>query len=182
MKSLIFILVAAMSVAIGAGELADLHKRLDRDGGVAPAVRNFEDMRAARHGVTEMGIERGGCFGRCPAYTFIVKSDGTFRYTGTAYVERVGSFTGKINKWQFDQLAWFVRDNGYMNLENKYALRVTDLSTVYTTAVINGRRKVISNYASAGPSKLWAVEQLIDGLLTKAEWSDAPKLAKPVSF
>lgn len=34
----------------------------------------------------------------------------------------------------------------------------------------NGKRKVISNHANSGPTTLWAVEQLIDGLMAKADW------------
>jgi hypothetical protein len=36
---------------------------------------------------------------------------------------------------------------------------------------------VICNYASAGPATLWAIEQLIDGLMSKAQW--VPGLPKP---
>src|SRR5580692_12083309 len=47
-------------------------------------------------GITEIGIERSGCFGTCPAYTFIVRSDGTFLYHGDSYVARKGDYTGTI--------------------------------------------------------------------------------------
>ena len=33
-----------------------------------------------------------------------------------------------------------------------------------------GRRKTVRNYGNAGPTKLWAVEQLIDKLLLEAKW------------
>jgi hypothetical protein len=55
---------------------------------------------------------------------------------------------------------------------------VTDNSTVYSTVVIGGKRKVISNYANAGPTKLWAVEQLIHKLVLEATW-DEDKAAPP---
>jgi hypothetical protein len=51
---------------------------------------------------------------------------------------------------------------------------VTDNPTVYTTVVMDGKRKVVSNYANAGPTKLWAIEQLIDKLLLEAKWDEKP--------
>ena len=46
----------------------------------------------------------------------------------------------------------------------------------YTTVVMNGKRKVIRNYANAGPTTLWAIEQLIDSLMTKVKWGETQKL------
>jgi len=52
----------------------------------------------------------------------------------------------------------------------------TDQAKVWTMAVANGKRKVVSNYQNAGPTKLWAIEQLIDALLAKAEWDPTPNM------
>lgn len=48
---------------------------------------------------------------------------------------------------------------------------VTDNPTTFTMVVMNGKRKTIRNYANSGPTKLWAIEQLIDGLMSKGKWS-----------
>jgi hypothetical protein len=140
--------------------------------------RSFDEVLSKNHGVTEIAIERASCFGTCPSYTFIVTNDGTFRYKGEEYVERKGEFTGKISVWDFDALARFIRDSGYMELEEHYFASVTDHPTVYTMVVMNGKRKCISNYANAGPTKLWAIEQLIDDLMTKAQWDARQKELK----
>jgi hypothetical protein len=58
-----------------------------------------------------------------------------------------------------------------MDLADAYTIAVTDNPTVYTTVVMNGQRKIISNYANAGPKTLWAIEELIDHLLDKATWN-----------
>jgi hypothetical protein len=68
-----------------------------------------------------------------------------------------------------------------MAFEDEYHPGVTDQSTTFTVVVMNGRRKVIENYANAGPSSLWAIEHLIDDLMAKAEWkSGLPKAPEPV--
>src|SRR5262245_57957328 len=161
------------------GEISDLFIKQSRDPCRSADMRHFvnhDEVASTNHGITEVGIERTICFGTCPAYTFILKNDGTFRYKGEEYVERKGEFTGTIPLWQFHQLAQFIRDSGYIELADAYSRTVTDHPTVFTTVVMNGKRKVISNYANSGPATLWAIEQLIDDLMAKADWRPPPKI------
>jgi hypothetical protein len=129
---------------------------------------------AKNNGITEIGLERTPCFGTCPSYTVIIKSDGTFRYTGENYVARKGKHTGKVSQSAFNQLAQFMKESGFTQLQDSYSRTVTDNPTVFTTAVVDGKRKVVSNYANAGPTKLWVIEQVIDKLLLEATWDEKP--------
>jgi hypothetical protein len=162
------------------GEISDYYARAHPEaaaqGLATPETsRSHEQVESTAHGITEIGIERGACFGTCPIYTFIIKSDGTCHYKGDKYVERIGEFSGTVPIGDFHELAQFIRDAGYMGFENGYRRMVTDHPTTYTTVVMGGKRKVIRNYANAGPTALWAIEELIDGLTTKATWSGAQK-------
>ena len=123
-------------------------------------------------GITEIGMERTVCYGTCPAYTVIIKSDGTFRYKGEQNAKRPGEHTGKISEWKLRELLEFIKDADYFALEDQYRNNVTDRPTVFTYIVLNGKKKIISNYANSGPTKLWAIEQLIDKLLLDAEWDN----------
>jgi hypothetical protein len=174
MRALItlIILVVATCQSVVAGEIADLHHRLAVDKPAAAATGANVRGTPAPHSITEIGIERAACYGTCPMYTFVVKSDGTCRYRGDDYVERKGQFAGTVPVWRFNQLARFIAESGFLNLRRDYDLEVTDHPSVYTMVVVNGERKVIRNYANAGPPTLWAVEELIDALLAKAEWDD----------
>ncbi len=128
------------------------------------------------HGVTEIGIERTPCFGTCPVYVCIITSSGTVRYHGEATAERIGDWETKIDPYKFHQLANYIAESGYWEMEDTFATSVTDGDTVYTTFLLKGRRKVFRNYASSAPPKLWALQQLIDGLLVGAAWHpSAPK-------
>lgn len=158
------------------GEIYDYYVKHPRDkSGGDRKSRSYDEVESTNHGITEIGIERTVCFGVCPSYTFIVKSDGTFRYMGFKFVEREGEFSGTIPLWNFHRLAQFVRDSGYMELEYSYWVAVTDNPTTFTTVVMNGKRKTVSNYANGGPTKLWAIEQLTDDLMAKARWDRSPK-------
>ena len=179
MKTLLigcFVIVTLLAVG---GEISDFHFKKNARDTLADGrkSRGHDEVASTNHGITEIGIERSGCFGTCPIYTFIVKSDGTFRYKGTKHVEREGEFAGTIPVWYFHHLAQFIRDSGYTELEDGYRPGGnTDHATVYTMVVMNGKRKTISNYANTGPTKLWAIEQLIDDLMAKAKW-DGPQKA-----
>jgi hypothetical protein len=178
MRNLIIaILVTTCSWTFG-GEISDIYFQSLRtnsiDSRLNNRVVNHSGIVSTNYGIAEIGIERTGCFGSCPAYTFIVKSDGNFSYKGEKYAERQGEFTGTIDVWEFNNLAKFINESGYMELKDTYTRLITDSSTTFTMVVMNGEQKVISNYAGSGPAKLWAIEQLIDQLLAKAKWNNSP--------
>jgi len=175
-KILIIAVLGTASLIAFAGEISDIHQG-QTNPTLAPSKksRSHDEVASTNHGITEIGIERTGCYGTCPSYTFIVKSDGTFRYKGVKFVEHEGEFAGKIPFWRFHELAQFIKDSGYMELEDYYARGMTDNPTTYTMVVMNGKRKTVRNYANAAPSKLWAIEQLIDGLMTKINWDGSAK-------
>ena len=176
MKTWTIAVFVSVTLVASGGEIADHF--------YTNAAQSFLDsMSSARppkvvstnHGITEIGIERTTCFGSCPAYTFIIKSDGTVRYKGIKFVERTGDFTGTIPVWYFHAIAEFIKDSEYDKLQEAYAALITDNPTTFTTVVTRGKRKTIRNYADSGPRKLWAVEELIDGLMAKTKWDGAPK-------
>lgn len=167
--------LAAHSLALG-GEIGVYHLQHARDKtGDVRKSRSHDEVDSTSHGITEMGIERSTCFGECPAYTFIVKSDGTFRYHGLEYVERKGEHTGTIPVRRFHDLAQFVKDSGYFECEDSYRREVTGPPGTYTMVVMSGKTKTVRNFAQAAPTKVWAIEQLIDGLMTHAKWDESRK-------
>lgn len=170
MKAFVILTLLVWSADVYGGEIADLHRKLYEN---KARDRSNDEVRSKDHGITEIGLERTLCFGTCPVYTVIMKSDGSLRYYGKRYVEKKGKLTGQVSKSRFNQLAQFIKDADFMELEHSYDRPVTDLPTVYTKVVMDGRQKVVRNYANAGPTKLWAIEQLIDKLLAEAEW-DTP--------
>jgi hypothetical protein len=167
------LLVTACSVA-SAGEIADLYAKAPQK----PTQTNLSSRATSNVGVSEIGLERTACYGMCPVYNVVIKSDGTVRYKGESNVKMKGERTGSVSPVKFNNVARFIKENGYMNLGGNYTVGVTDNPTVFTTVVMNGKRKVIRNYANAGPNKLWVIEQLIDKLLLDTDW-DVIKPAQP---
>lgn len=173
---------AAFRVFANGGELYEEFRKLHPQGpeidekGLSPGARSL--MPGAHPtGVSEIGLERGGCFGTCPQYTVVIKNDGSVRYFGERYVKHLGIRTGRIPQYYFQQLAEFVRDAGVASFNDDYeSMEVTDQENTYTLFVIDGKRKLIHNYAGCGPTALWAIEELIDKLVSETEW-DLPEKA-----
>jgi len=60
---------------------------------------------------------------------------------------------------------------GYSELEENYDSLVTDLPSIYTTLVTNGKRKTVRNYGSSAPASLSVLQNMIDDLLRTAKWN-----------
>jgi hypothetical protein len=158
---------------LSAGDIEDLYRQQAKEG--VPDPNPF--VKVKKTGLTEIGLEHAGCYGPCPRYTVFIRRDGSVLYRGGEYAKRKGEYTGRVSEKSFARLAQFILESGFLELQNSYSIGTTDLATVYTTVVVNGKRKVVSDYADAGPTKLWAVEQLIDKLLLEVTWDD--KAQKP---
>ena len=122
------------------------------------------------HGISEIGFERTGCYGTCPSYTFIITSGGKCRYEGGKHAKIEGKKTGRVSIIEFHRLAEFLLSIQFFALKDEYTASLTDSSSTFTTATLNGKRKIIDNYAGLGPAQLWAVEQILDGMVTRARW------------
>jgi hypothetical protein len=176
MKTLtITLLVAVCFSASGAdiavwGEIGEAYSKISHPD-VDLTHQAPAPITLTNHGVTQIGIERSACYGTCPVYTFVLNRDGTFRYKGEAFVERMGMFTGSVSVYEFNRLAQYMKDFGFMELRDGYGAPGDDGDTVFTMVVMNGTRKVVMDHSGFGPSKLWAMEQLIDHILLYAKWN-----------
>lgn len=124
------------------------------------------------HGISQIGLERGRCFVGCPAYTFIIYSDGSFRYVGEYGVEKMGEYTGNISLGQLNQVFKFINEIDFFSFKDSYTNPYLDSATSYVMVKQNDKIKVIENYANSGPASLWAIEQVIDHLLDTALWDE----------
>jgi hypothetical protein len=189
-KLLFFSLLTAWMVSRAvAGELSEQSAKAltksvlesveyDKDGnskGSRPFTSDRRDF-----GITEIAIERSGCFGRCPVYTAKISRDGTVTYTGRKYVNREGSFQAQVSPYLFDNLAELAVKIGYRDFSPVYTAGVTDMATVYTRVTYTDRKvKIVSDYADCGPVTLWAFEELIDKAISEAtDWKKVDPGAK----
>jgi hypothetical protein len=191
MKTLFFALTLLIIPLVAAGELATLHQELATPSSetsqdapeksdpnlpegvaLAPGVTGLGGSMPDRsnHGIDEIGLERTRCLTNCPAYTVIIKADGTFRYTGEYGVERMGEYTGQVEVGQLNQVMSFISESLFSGFEDTYSANFLDAPTTYVMMKTGNETKVIENYGNTGPATLWAIETLLDDLLETATW------------
>lgn len=176
--TLLFVFIPALAFG---GELEDLFReewknrserkesKKSQEDKVGPS-RSDVDVKSGKHGITEIGLER--IKEGVHAYIVIIKSDGTFRYTGHVYFIKYGKHTGTIRKEELRAVLHLINDSKYDSYQPRYAapLRSGYEDIVYTMVKMNGNVKVISNSEKNGPTELQAIEQAIDDLLLNAKW------------
>ena len=125
--------------------------------------------------ITEIGLERTACYGWCPVYTVIFRSDDSVRYVGERYVQKIGTFHGKLKMYAFHWLVRTALEMGIWEMRDAYSESVTDCSTSYIYIKKNGQKKVIRDYANSGPLLLELFQDRIDQTLGEVVWGDRDK-------
>ncbi len=122
--------------------------------------------------ITEIALERTGCFGFCPMYTVYLRADGTAEYRGYGNVLLIGTHVGRLSPESFQVLAHLADDLGIFDLESDYSCLVTDNPTVYVALTKDATRKTIRHYApdDSGPPRLWWFEQCLDRIVDGIRW------------
>lgn len=131
---------------------------------------------------TLIKLERGLCFGSCPAYTLTIKADGSVIFEGRKFVKKTGPVESKISAAQvaeligeFEKINYFSLPGDFIpdNKENcgRYA---TDMPSATTSIRMNGKSKEIYHYygCEKNPTieKLSNLEARIDAIVNSAQW------------
>ncbi|GGI90551.1 hypothetical protein GCM10007978_30220 [Shewanella hanedai] len=170
MRKYLLMLISISFFHVSAQDLATLHKE---SGASLPSYfdkSEFQSYEFKTFGITEIGLQKTSCFGRCPTFLLNIKMDGSVYYEGHNFVEKMGIYTGKLEKYQLINILAYIDQIAFMDFQDVYSYDVTDHSSIYTMVKTNSEQKIIKNYANTGPSKLWALEQLMTQLLTEVKW------------
>jgi ankyrin repeat protein len=96
-----------------------------------------------------IGLERSGCYGRCPAYRVEVRGDGTGLFHGEAYVLVRGDHSFRVPPGTVLCLLEDFRAADFWSLAPKYQAQITDAAYHKVTLEIAGQRKTVDDYAGA---------------------------------
>jgi len=110
------------------------------------------------------------CFGSCPVVSLLIKNNGDVLYNGGYFVKNKGLYKSKISKEVFNRIQEKFKRADYMNLEDGYSAKVTDVSSVDIYFIKDNKVvKTIEDYGADGPNELvWAyfplelIEQQLD--------------------
>lgn len=117
-------------------------------------------------------LERTTCYGQCPYYNVEIYDDGTARYHGKQYVERLGVYTAIVPDSVVHQLRIRTQVIDYQNFYPKYPKRglgIIDLPMCISSVEMGGVLKTIYNRNEA-PVALIEYERLFDDLVEDLNW------------
>ena len=173
-------LILVISLAVGVGTYAFIQRHTDNqptkdDSGLAKSVGYAWTKDA--EGISEITLERERCYGGCPVYKVILRRDEPATYIGRENVPRIGKYKSQTYPYQplgaeFIRLAKLVASQGYLKMNDRYTVAMTDAETVITSIVHNGERKTIVNYGNQGPVELYGIEMAIDGVAAQIKWEE----------
>lgn len=138
----------------------------------------------------EITLERGNCFGTCPAYTITIKGDGTVRYfaprppwveddafptigIGGVNVISWGPHERKIDPKAVEALLEKFRQAHFFGMREKYVAKITDSPSYALTLKIGENSKTVLNYVGSlvgMPASITALEDAVDDLAGSARW------------
>jgi len=173
-------LVSVISFAVGVGTYAFIQRLTNNqpnkdDTGLSKFVAYAWTKEA--EGISEITLEREVCYGGCPVYKVILRREGPATYIGRENVPRMGEYKSQIYPYQplgaeFIRLAKLIASQGYLKMNDRYTVNVTDSETVITSIVHNGERKTIVNYGNEAPVELYGIEMAIDGVAAQIKWEE----------
>ncbi len=118
------------------------------------------------------GFKRGACYGKCPAWEIKIYNDGFVGYYGSRNVEKIGFFTSKIDKKQFDYLVALASEYKITSMNAEYPIKekwIVDLPLMTTYVALKESKKlIITNYDA--PKQLIEFESKIEAAIKGLEF------------
>lgn len=109
------------------------------------------------------------CLGRCPSFMLIVYKNGNIEYEGNMFVDKIGTFKGKIDLKITDPILAKANTIGFYNMEAEYDAGYTDIPT--TILKINGDSTSHSvRDRWNGPTELHDLYTMLDQLIENINW------------
>lgn len=117
-------------------------------------------------------LERGMCFGACPAYTVKI-TNGRVAFVGERFVKAGGRHEASIDPGAVRKLAQKFIDADFYSMDDKYVVGVTDNPTYALSISIDGRRKKVVDYVGTWvgmPAIIRELEDDVDQLAQTKKW------------
>jgi Domain of unknown function (DUF6438) len=135
---------------------------------------------AAHEHVLLASIDRGMCYGTCPAYTFTVYRDGKVEYVGKNFVKTKGKADGTLTDAQLAALDKLFIDGKYADYKSSYeAYDVTDNPSAKTAYQPVGAKtpKTVAHYYGDmhAPQSLTELEAKFDEIVQIDRWIGTDK-------
>jgi len=134
----------------------------------------------AAHGITQISIYKGPCFGYCPVYDASFFSDGNATFEGKEPRRStippdypLGKNIGNISKEKFDSLAALVEKVKFFEMSD-HIEQVTDLPSTKITVVRNDTTKSVKIYGLRPSEEMKKLMSTLEQVAKETKWKPMP--------
>ncbi|MFN2543892.1 MAG: DUF6438 domain-containing protein [Actinomycetota bacterium] len=123
------------------------------------------------NGIEEVALQRGGCFGQCPAYEVAFFRDGSAWLHGKMFVKRLGTYQGTFSVADFDRLASLIHRSGFFTWNDDYPPSSTCIPPYeLTVRHLDGGKRVRVWADSPQPPGFERIARSIDRIAEAVKW------------
>lgn len=119
-------------------------------------------------------LERGGCYGTCPAYSLTISTEGIV-FDGRAFVVARGRHTDVVSPDEVRNLARKLVTADFYSMDSSYMASVTDNPTYVLSLTVDGHLKKVVDYVGAWegmPQVITELENEVDQFARSERWID----------
>ena len=120
-----------------------------------------------------ISLARTPCYGRCPVYEVVFHRDGKAEFTAKQHLPKLGTFVGEVCLGDYGRLCYLIENSHFNDFKPSYRGGWTDDATCIVTVTHGNSTRAVSDYGRVGPIELWAIQQLIDAIKDRTEWTPA---------
>jgi hypothetical protein len=134
-------------------------------------TRPFSNFPSVLENELVFGFKRGACYGKCPSWEVKIYNDGFVGYYGSINIDKIGYFTGKIDKKQFDYLVELAKEYKMTGLNAEYPDKnkwIMDLPLTTTYVALKDSKKLIITNHDA-PKMLIEFETKLESIIKGLE-------------
>jgi len=121
-----------------------------------------------------ISLQRTGCFGTCPIYTFSLLSNGEGRFEGKRFTEKLGHWEKQFDLSEVESIMEMFRVSELDSFQDDYPTQITDLPANILRVQFKEKSKEIY-IGGEHPAEL---ESLVDVLIELAESPDWENMNK----
>jgi uncharacterized protein DUF6438 len=131
-----------------------------------PEIRDWNSVKIT--------LQRGLCFGTCPAYSIEIRGNGSVLYQGKDCVAVKGARVGHISNEQLRALVRAFDAANYFSLRAIYQANATDGPVYRTSFSVDGKSKGVFDYLGMDadmPADVNELEKMIDRVTGSERWT-----------
>ena len=118
-------------------------------------------------------LSRSMCYGTCPAYSVIIRGDGSVHFSGEKYVQIPGEHDARIAPDAVMELVRQFERAKFFATGDKYIAEVTDNPTYTLTLTVGGKTKTVTDYVGEQvgmPLVITDLENAVDEAAGTERW------------